>query len=214
MTTVSGFRLGQGDPESEAFVAFQHYIRELGKRGVILAVCSKNSDSVACEVFRSHPEMALRLDDISCFVANWDDKATNLSRIAQELNIGVNSLVFVDDNPAERSIVRRLRPEVSVPEMPKDPAKYIRALDRHRYFQTPTMRSEDLKRTDFYRGQSARQAFESSAEDLNGFLQSRELTARVGPIIPATLECSVQLISRSNQFNLTTRRDTGAVCSR
>ena len=116
---LGGIRLGQGDPESEAFVAFQHYVRELGKRGVILAVCSKNSDSVAREVFRNHPEMALRLDDISCFVANWDDKATNLSRIARELNIGVSSLVFVDDNPAERSIVHDYVPKFPSPRCPR-----------------------------------------------------------------------------------------------
>ena len=100
---LAGIRLGQGDPEGEAFFAFQQYVKELGRRGVILAVCSKNTDAVAREVFESHPGMVLRLEDISCFVANWDDKATNLGRIAQELNIGVDSLVFVDDNPAERS---------------------------------------------------------------------------------------------------------------
>ncbi len=102
---LAGIRLGQGDPEGEAFVAFQQYVRELGRRGVILAVCSKNSDTVAREVFEGHPGMVLGLDDISCFVANWDDKATNLGRIAQELNVSIDSLVFVDDSPAEREIV-------------------------------------------------------------------------------------------------------------
>ena len=106
---LGGIRLGQGDPEGESFVAFQHYVKGLRERGVILAVCSKNTDSIAREVFEKHTEMVLRLDDISCFMANWDDKATNLGRIAEQLNIGLNSLVFVDDNPAERAIVRRLR---------------------------------------------------------------------------------------------------------
>ena len=101
--TWAAFELGQGDPESESFVAFQRYVQALERRGVILAVCSKNTESVAREVFEKHPEMVLRLDDIACFVANWDDKATNLARIANQLNIGLNSLVFVDDNPAERS---------------------------------------------------------------------------------------------------------------
>ena len=101
---LGGIKLGQGDPEGESFVAFQQYIKALRERGVILAVCSKNTESVAREVFEKHSEMILRLDDISCFMANWDDKATNLGRIAQQLNIGLNSLVFVDDNPAERAI--------------------------------------------------------------------------------------------------------------
>jgi FkbH-like protein len=207
---LGGIRIGQGDPESEAFAAFQHYAKELCRRGVILAVCSKNTDSLAREVFEKHPEMVLRLDDISCFMANWNDKATNLGQIAERLNIGLNSLVFVDDNPAERSIVRRLRPEVAVPELPEDPAYYIQALERYRYFQAVAVSTEDLKRTEFYRADAARQAVESSAEDLNAFLQSLGLIARVGPIVPATLERCVQLINRSNQFNLTTRRHSNA----
>ena len=203
---LGGIRLGQGDPEGEAFLAFQRYVKGLRQRGVILAVCSKNADAIAREVFEKHPEMALRLDDISCFVANWDDKATNLARIAHELNIGMNSLVFVDDNPAERSIVRRLCPEVAVPEMPADPAYYVQALDRHRYFQALTVSSEDLQRTDFYRASTSRQLFETAAVDLNSFLRSLTLVARIEPIGVVSLERSAQLINRSNQFNLTTRR--------
>ena len=203
-------RLGQGDPEGEAFLAFQRYVKGLRRRGVILAVCSKNSDAIAREVFEKHPEMALRLDDISCFVANWNDKASNLARIAGELNIGMNSLVFVDDNPAERSIVRRLCPEVAVPEMPADPAYYVRALDRYRYFQALTVSSEDLQRTDFYRATASRQLLETTAADLNSFLRSLELIARIEPIGAGSLERSVQLINRSNQYNLTTRRRSNA----
>ena len=152
---LGGIRLGQGDPESESFVAFQRYAKSLCERGVILAVCSKNTESVARQVFEEHAEMVLRLDDIACFIANWDDKATNLRRIARELNIGLNSLVFVDDNPAERAIVRRLVPDVAVPELPADPADYIFALERHRYFQPVTLSAEDLQRTAYYRADSA-----------------------------------------------------------
>jgi len=207
---LGGIRLGQGDPESESFVAFQRYVKGLRLRGVILAVCSKNTDAIAREVFEKHTEMVLHLDDISCFLANWDDKASNLVRIARELNIGLNSLVFVDDNPAERAIVRQLRPEVAVPELPLDPSGYIMALERQRYFQPLFLSAEDLKRTDYYRADSARQAAESSAEELDGFLKSLEMTARIGPIEPATLERTAQLIQRSNQFNLTTRRHSAA----
>jgi FkbH-like protein len=207
---LGGIRLGQGEPESEAFVAFQRYVKALGARGVILAVCSKNTDAVAREVFEKHTEMVLRMEDISCFMANWDDKATNLGRIAEQLNIGLNSLVFFDDNPAERSIVRQLRPEVAVPEVPSDPAYYIRALDRQRYFEALTISAEDLKRTEFYRADSQRQALGSSAKDLDAFLQSLEMVARIEPVDAATLERTVQLIGRSNQFNLTTRRYSNA----
>jgi FkbH-like protein len=207
---LGGIRLGQGEPESEAFVAFQTYVKSLGERGVILAVCSKNDEAIAREVFDKHPDMVLRLDDISCFIANWDDKATNLSRVAEQLNIGLNSLVFFDDNPAERSIVRQLRPEVAVPEVPSDPAYYIRALDRQRYFEALTISAEDLKRTEFYRADAKRSALESSAGDLDAFLQSLSMIARIEPVVDSTVERTVQLINRSNQFNLTTRRYTNA----
>jgi FkbH-like protein len=207
---LGGIRLGQGEPEGEAFVAFQRYVKALGERGVILAVCSKNTDAVAREVFEKHTEMVLRMEHIACFMANWDDKATNLARIAEQLNIGLNSLVFFDDNPAERSIVRRLRPEVAVPEVPSDPAYFIRALDRQRYFEALTISAEDLKRTEFYRADSQRQALGSSANELDAFLQSLEMVARVEPVDATTLERTVQLIGRSNQFNLTTRRYSNA----
>lgn len=107
---LGGIRLGQGDAEGEGFLAVQRWLRKLRERGVILAICSKNTDSVAREVFLKHPEIALKLEDISCFVANWNDKAANIRVIAQELNIGLQSLVFLDDNPAERAIVRRRLP--------------------------------------------------------------------------------------------------------
>jgi FkbH-like protein len=207
---LGGIRLGQGDPESEAFVAFQRYVKSLGERGVILAVCSKNNDKVAREVFERHPEMVLRIDDISCFIANWDDKATNLARIAEQLNIGLNSLVFFDDNPAERSIVRQLRPEVAVPEVPGDAAYFVQALDRLRYFEALTISAEDLKRTQFYQADSKRQALESSVTDLDSFLQSLDMVAQIEPVVESTLERTVQLINRSNQFNLTTRRYSNA----
>jgi FkbH-like protein len=207
---MAGIRIGQGDPESEAYVSFQRYVKALQRRGVILAVCSKNTESIAREPFEKHQEMVLRLDDISCFVANWDDKATNIARIARELNIGTSSLVFVDDNPVERSIIRRLCPDVAVPELPADPAYYVRALDRHRYFEAAAISAEDLQRTHYYRADSARQALESSVEDLDAFLRSLHLVARIGSVTDATLERGVQLINRSNQFNVTTKRYANA----
>jgi FkbH-like protein len=203
---LGGIRLGQGEPEDEAYLAFQQYIKGLRMRGVILAVCSKNNDATAREVFEKHPEMVLRLDDISCFVANWNDKAANLRLIAERLNIGLNSLVFVDDNPAERAIVRRLVPEVAVPELPDDVTGYVEALERERYFQVLSVGAEDLARTDFYRADEQRREVESSSHDMRSFLASLAMVARVAPIDATSLERSVQLIQRSNQFNLTTRR--------
>jgi FkbH-like protein len=203
---LGGIRLGQGDPGSEAFSAFQKFIKALRTRGVILAVCSKNDESTAREAFEKHAEMDLRLEDISCFVANWDDKATNIRKIAQRLDIGLNSMVFVDDNPAERAIVRQLLPEVSVPELPADPSGYIWAVEKHRYFQVVSLSSEDLRRTDLYRANEARLDAQSSTQSIDEFLASLEMVARVAPIDATNLERSVQLINRSNQFNLTTRR--------
>jgi FkbH-like protein len=207
---VGEIRLGQGDPESEAFLAFQSYVKSLGDRGVILAVCSKNADEMAREVFEKHPAMVLRLEDISCFIANWDDKPANLVRISKQLNIGLNSLVFFDDNPAERSIVRRLQPDVAVPEVPDDPAYRIQALDRHRYFEATTISSEDVRRKEFYRANSQRETLKSSTESLDDFLRSLNMQARTEPVGPLNIERTVQLINRSNQFNLTTRRYTNA----
>jgi FkbH-like protein len=203
---LEGIRLGQGDPEGEAFLAFQEYVKGLERRGVILAVCSKNEEATAREVFEKHSEMVVRSNDISCFVANWDDKATNLRTIARTLNIGLDSLVFVDDNPAERAIVRRLVPDVAVPELPEDVTAYPQVIEQHRYFQLISVGTEDFQRTEYYQSDSLRKSAEASGGDMEAYLCSLEMVARVGPIEAATLERSAQLIQRSNQFNLTTRR--------
>jgi FkbH-like protein len=203
---VGGIKLGQGDPESESFLYFQKYIKALKQRGVILAVCSKNDDANAREVFLSHAEMELRLEDISCFVANWNDKASNIRTIAKTLDIGLNSIVFVDDNPAERAIVRQLLPEVAVPELPIDPSGYIEAVDKHRFFQVVTLSTEDFKRTEFYKSNEARTTVQSSTQSINEFLKSLKMIALVSEIGSSNLERCVQLINRSNQFNLTTKR--------
>jgi FkbH-like protein len=210
---IGGIRLGHGDAEGEAFLSFQRYVKALRARGVILAVCSKNDERIAREVFEQHPEMVLRLDDIACFVANWHDKPANLRAIATQLNIGLDSLVFVDDNPAERSIVRRMVPEVAVPEVSEDPIEFVEVLERHRYFQVATLGAEDFERNDYYRANAARSHIEASAGTVDEFLRSLDMTAVIGPIRPATLERSAQLINKSNQFNLTTRRRSVAEVS-
>ena len=207
---IGGILLGHGDPEGEAFLAFQQYVDAIRRRGIILAVCSKNDETIARDVFLNHPEMVLRLDHIACFVANWEDKASNLRRIAQTLEIGLDSLVFVDDNPAERGLVRRYLPEVAVPELPLDVVGYIQAIERHHYFQTISVGTEDLQRTSMYQANAQRREAETSAGTIDDFLASLNMVATVGPVTDANVERVAQLLARSNQFNLTTRRHSAS----
>jgi len=210
---LGGIRLGQGGAEGEAFVAFQQYARALKQRGVLLAVCSKNEEHIAKEVFEKHTEMVLRLNDISCFMANWTDKAANLREIARRLNIGLNSLVFIDDNPAERALVRQLAAEVAVPELPEDPADFIQAVEPYRYFQTLSIAQEDLQRAEYYRANSQRDEALSGSANVEEYLRSLAMVARIGPVTAMSLERSAQLINKSNQFNLNTRRRSAAEVS-
>ena len=167
---VEGFVLGQGSALGEAFVAFQSYARELSRRGVILAVCSKNDEASALEPFDRHPDMVIRRSDIACFIANWTDKASNIRAIAQELNIGLDSLVFVDDNPFERNLVRRELPMVAVPEVGDDPSSYVRAIADAGYFESLAVTDEDRERTSQYHGNRARVALRASTTDLGSYL--------------------------------------------
>ena len=203
---VEGIVLGQGSASGEAYVAFQRYARELARRGVILAVCSKNDEGNAREPFATHPDMVLREGDISCFVANWEDKATNLRRIAAALNIGLDSLVFVDDNPMERGLVRRELPMVMVPEVSDDPESFVSALVGGGYFEAVAVTDEDRERTGLYAGNVAREALRESVTDLAGYLRGLEMRLVWRGFDAVGMGRVVQLINKSNQFNLTTRR--------
>lgn len=207
---VGGIRVGQGTAEGESYLAFQSYAKSLSERGVLLAVCSKNEMSNAREPFEKLPDMILKLSDFSSFVANWNNKADNIRAIAAELNLGTDSFVFVDDNPAERAIVRCFLPEVAVPDMPADPADYVQAVARHRYFETVSLTAEDFQRAQFYSQDRARRELSTSHTDVRSFLRSLDMKARIAPVGALNLERSVQLINKSNQFNLTTRRITMA----
>ena len=207
---LSGIVLGQGSPLGEAFVAFQQYIAELGHRGVILAVCSKNDEANAREPFAQHPEMVLREGQIAAFVANWTDKPANLRAIAAQLNIGLDALVFVDDNPFERELVRRELPEVAVPEMPEDPALYVRCLADAGYFESLAVTDEDRARTALYRDNAARGEMQASATDLPSYLRGLQMELCWSRFDAVGLQRTVQLINKSNQFNLTTTRYTDA----
>jgi FkbH-like protein len=205
---AGGIRFGQGSGEGEAFLAFQSYAKELQKRGIVLAVCSKNDDDKAREPFEQRDDMILKLADISCFVANWEKKADNLRTIAERPELGLDSFVFVDDNPAERAIVRRFLPQVAVPDMPEDPAGYIQALALHRFFETASFTREDTARARYYAENAQRKDLAARATDVDSFLASLNMRMKVCPVTELNVERSTQLVNKSNQFNLTTRRYT------
>jgi FkbH-like protein len=206
---LEGIKLGNG-AEGEAFVEFQEYIRRLKERGVILAVCSKNDEANAREPFLKHPAMRLGIDDIAVFRANWDNKADNICNIAATLNIGLDSLVFVDDNPAERALVRRFLPMVAVPELPSDPSGYVAALHAERLFETVGYSQEDGARNEYYRANAQRSELKDMFADLGEYQKSLEMAAEVGEINSFYLPRAAQLINKSNQFNLTGARRSEA----
>jgi len=203
-----GIRVGQGSGEGEAFVAFQKFAKELKQRGVVLAVCSKNDEDKALEPFEKREDMILQREDFACFVANWKNKADNLRTIAGRLDLKLDSFVFADDNPAERALVRRLLPEVAVPDMPEDPAGYIHAVASQRYFETVAFTREDAERARFYADNARRQELALRSTDVGSFLASLDMRMKIARINDMNVERVAQLINKSNQFNLTTRRYT------
>jgi len=205
---LEGIKIAQGDARGEAHLAVQRYALELRQRGIVLAVSSKNTDSIAREPFEKHPEMLLKLDHIAVFQANWNDKATNIQAIAEELSLGLDSFVFLDDNPVERGLVRKLLPQVSVPELPEDPAGYARTLAAAGYFETATFAAEDLKRAGFYQDNAKRANLQKQAGGVDAYLASLDMTITFQPFDATGRVRIVQLINKSNQYNLTTRRYT------
>jgi FkbH-like protein len=212
--SIEGIVLGQGNAAGEAYIDFQKYLLRLSQRGIILAVCSKNDLAVAENVFKNHPDMVLKRENIASFIANWDDKAGNIRRIASELNIGLDSLVFVDDNPAEREIIRRELPMVSVPELPPDIAHYASYLSNAGYFEAASFSKEDMQRADLYKTNSIRQQGLSQATNLEGFLESLQMRLEVGPVSKMNIGRVTQLTNKTNQFNLRTVRYTEAEVDR
>lgn len=203
---LNGILLGQGDPVGEAFLTFQRYVLDLKKRGIILAVCSKNDDKTARAPFRSRSEMLLKEEDIACFVANWNDKASNLREIASTLNIGTDALVFVDDNPFERNFVRKVIPEVIVPELPVDPALYVDCVAGAGYFEGLSLTADDRQRAEQYKANIEREALRTTTSDLSGYLRSLDMELLWGRFDESGMSRVVQLLNKTNQFNLTTKR--------
>jgi FkbH-like protein len=205
---MDGIVLGQGSPLGEGYTAFQEYARDLSRRGIILAVCSKNDEANAVEPFEKHPEMTLKRNDIASFFANWQDKASNIKAIAAELNIGIDSLVFVDDNPVERALVRQELPMVAVPEVTDDPISFLRAVSDAGYFESVAITDEDRVRSAQYQGNRAREALKASTTDMGAYLRGLEMEMIWRRFDRIGLQRTVQLINKTNQFNLTTRRYT------
>jgi FkbH-like protein len=201
--------LGKDHSVGEAFLDFQKYVKDLKRRGVILAVCSKNDPANAREGF-SHPDSVLALDDFSAFKANWDPKPENIRAIASELNVGLDSIVFVDDNPAERALVAGQLPEVATPDVGSDVARYAQVLEAEHYFDVHAIVKDDLSRSHYYKANQERDSYQSSFNDYGEFLTSLEMTAEIAPFSSLYLERITQLINKTNQFNLTTRRYTAA----
>lgn len=205
---VNGIAIGHETPQAEAYTEFQRYVLQLKERGVILAVCSKNEDDAARSGF-THPDSVLKADDFVAFKANWNPKNVNIRDIAHEINIGTDSLVFIDDNPVERQIIRDTMPEVAVPEVdPNDVFSYIRAIEGAGYFETVAISEDDLKRSEAYRGNKLRRELESAVTDYGDFLRSLDMQAEIAPFCPVYFDRIAQLTNKSNQFNLTTLRCT------
>lgn len=202
---VDNIVIGRETPQAEAYTAFQEYCLSLKARGIVLAVCSKNSDAIAREGF-NHPDSVLNILDFASFKANWSPKHENIIEIAHELNLGLESFVFVDDNPAERALVRAQLPMVAVPEVGADSSLYAQIIDRQRYFETLSISSEDLQRSSQYVANAKRNESQAKFQNYDEYLISLEMRAEAGSFVPAYMERIAQLTNKSNQFNLTTKR--------
>jgi len=205
-----GLKLGGLDGEGEAHVDFQRGIKALKRRGVILAIASKNEESVALDAIEKHPEMVLKQGDFVGWKINWHDKARNILDLTKQLNLGLQSVVFIDDNPVERARVREALPEVFVPEWPKEKFKYAEALHLLRCFDAPALSEEDLARTRMYQEERQREQLQEQLGSVDDWLKSLEIKVRAEPLNTGNLTRATQLLNKTNQLNLTTRRLTEA----
>jgi FkbH-like protein len=201
-------KLGGIDPIGECYGVFQQQLKALRSKGVLLAIVSKNEESVALEAIRRHPEMVLRLEDFAGWRINWQDKAGNLADLVKELNLGLQSVVFIDDNAAERDRVRQASPEVLVPDWPADPALYPTALKNLACFETLRLSEEDRQRTKLYQQERHRTQSLGTAASPQEWLRSLEMKVRIQRLQDGNLPRAAQLLNKTNQFNLSTRRLT------
>ncbi len=205
---IENIQLGHGLGIGKAFTEFQMWIKKLKNRGILIAVCSKNNEATAKEPFEKHPDMILHLDDIAVFIANWNNKVDNIRSIQQILNIGFDSMVFLDDNPFERNIVRENVPGITVPELPEDPADYLEYLYSLNLFETASYSSADSERTKQYQIDAQRVSLKNTFTNEADFLKSLEMISDVKGFDKFNKPRVAQLSQRSNQFNLRTVRFT------
>jgi FkbH-like protein len=192
----------------KAYSDLQAWIKELSLRGIAICVCSKNDEDIAMRPFLSHPDMILKLSDIAVFKANWRNKTENITAIKDALNIGYDSMVFIDDNPAERDLVRSVLPDVTVPKLPGDAARVLRYLQSLNLFETAGLSDEDARRTQMYRQEGERAAAKSGAQDIEDYLTGLAMRCRILPFDQYSIPRIAQLLQRTNQFNLRTQRYT------
>jgi FkbH-like protein len=211
---LEGIEIGPESPHGEAHAALQQYLLDLKSRGILLAVATKNNPEDARLPFQEHPHMLLRMEDFAAFEANWNDKAANLREIAGQLSLGLESFVFLDDNPLEREWVRSQLPEVAVVELGSSVFSFVVDVDRGRYFEALTLSAEDRARADQYRSEAARKHLQASSQSLDEFLAQLQLRAGAAPVNGKNLARVAQLTNKTNQFNLTTRRYTEAQVQR
>jgi len=203
---LENIQIGHGFGIGKAFSEFQYWVKKLKNRGIIITVCSKNNEETAKEPFSKHPEMVLHLEDIAIFIANWDNKADNIRNIQSILNIGFDSMVFLDDNPFERNMVRQNVSGVTIPELPEDPGDYLEYLYGLNLFETASFSDNDTNRTNQYQVEAQRVALQKNFTNEDDFLKSLNMVSEIKPFDKFTIPRVSQLSQRSNQFNLRTIR--------
>jgi FkbH-like protein len=206
---IEGIKLGNAAPGIE-YVDFQRSLLSLYNRGVILAICSKNNYDDAIKVFQEHPFQILKEEHFAAMRINWQNKAANIAELAKEINIGLDSMVFFDDNPVERAQVSQTLPEVLVVDLPKNPRLYRETLENLNVFDVLSLTKEDMARGEMYAGKRKRAELETSMDSIEDFLRTLDLKVRIKPVDDFDSPRVVQLIGKTNQFNLTTRRYTDA----
>jgi FkbH-like protein len=199
-------QLGAPDPVGECFHAFQTALKGLSSRGILLAICSKNEENFALSVIEEHPAMVLRKRDFVAWRINWRDKAENLLALAEELNLGLDSFVFLDDSPQERDQIRQLLPQVFTPDLPKSASELAPFVSSLRCFETSNLNTEDWRRTEMYQAERGRKVAREVSGDVESWLKSLEIEVRVAPLRRESLPRAAQLLNKTNQFNLSLRR--------
>lgn len=192
----------------KAFSELQIWAKQLKERGILLVICSKNTEKIAKEPFVNHPDMVLHLDDISIFVVNWENKVDNIKYIQSVLNIGFDSMVFIDDSSFERNMIRKMIPEITVPELPEDPVDYVPYLRSLNLFETTSYSDEDSDRTKKYQYEAKRTKFKTNFSSIDDYLKNLNMIAEVAEFDDYHISRIAQLTQRSNQFNLRTKRYT------